>query len=406
MKDDPLDWSVERVKLWLKSINYDKYCDIFEKHNINGKALIFLDDNDVKDLVKNIGDRKNIFHQIETLKSKEINNSNNARNRIFSRENSVSTIDSIHKLSGYVCNDCLKRYDSEYTQDLSKLNSDFKDEKLKTILSVFYCFLTSLWTSFILAVVHDRVPDMQKYPPLPDLFLDNIPLIPMAFYLTEGIGVILAMIMLFVLFFHKFRFIIARRLFSLSGSIFLLRSITMLITSLSVPGLHLQCTATKYGNWRNLVYRAWEIISGGGLAIQGVRTCGDYMFSGHTVWLTLLTHFICEYTPYTMNWLQTGCWAMNLFGLFFILAAHEHYSIDVFVAFYITSRMFLYYHSLANNKVLLQGDNRRVKIWFPLFSYFEANVHTQIPNQYEKPKAIFKKCLYSIRSTVVVNKKK
>jgi hypothetical protein len=24
-----------------------------------------------------------------------------------------------------------------------------------------------------------------------------------------------------------------------------------------------------------------------------------------------------------MNWLQTGCWAMNLFGLFFILAAHE-----------------------------------------------------------------------------------
>jgi hypothetical protein len=68
--------------------------------------------------------------------------------------------------------------------------------------------------------------------------------------------------------------------------------------------------------------------------------------------------------------------------------------------------MFLYYHSLANNKVLLQGDNRRVKIWFPLFSYFEANVHTQIPNQYEKPKAIFKKCLYFIRSAVVVNKKR
>ena len=103
-----------------------------------------------------------------------------------------------------------------------------------------------------------------------------------------------------------------------------------------------------------------------------------------------------------MNWLHTSVWTMNFFGLFFILAAHEHYSIDVFVAFYITSRMFLYYHSLANNKVLLQRDNRRVKIWFPLFSYFEANVHTQIPNEYEKPKTITRKCFYILNSIIII----
>ena len=157
----------------------------------------------------------------------------------------------------------------------------------------------------------------------------------------------------------------------------------MLITSLSVPGIHIQCEGKRYGSFINKVQGAWNIYTGGGLAVHGIRTCGDYMFSGHTVWLVLATHFICEYTPYTLNWLHTGVWVMNIFGLFFILAAHEHYSIDVFIAFYITSRMFVYYHSLSNNKVLLQHDHRRVKIWFPLFSYFEENIHTQVPNHFE-----------------------
>jgi len=74
-----------------------------------------------------------------------------------------------------------------------------------------------------------------------------------------------------------------------------------------------------------------------------------------------------------------------VFAVFFILAAHEHYSIDVFIAFYITSRLFLYYHSLANNRVLQQPDSVRTRIWFPLFSYFESSIDGIVPNEYDWP---------------------
>lgn len=42
-----------------------------------------------------------------------------------------------------------------------------------------------------------------------------------------------------------YRFILLRRFFALSGTVFLLRCVTMLITSLSVPGAHLQCQPRK-----------------------------------------------------------------------------------------------------------------------------------------------------------------
>ena len=68
-----------------------------------------------------------------------------------------------------------------------------------------------------------------------------------------------------------------------------------------------------------------------------------------------------------------------------ILAAHEHYTIDVFIAFFLTSRLFLYYHSLANNAVLHSVSDRRLSIWFPMFSYFERNIQCMVPNSFRVP---------------------
>ena len=77
---------------------------------------------------------------------------------------------------------------------------------------------------------------METYPPLPDILLDNLPHIPWAFEMCEVSGMVLLIVWVAVVLFHKHRFILLRRFFSISGTIFLLRCVTMLITSLSVPG--------------------------------------------------------------------------------------------------------------------------------------------------------------------------
>lgn len=107
---------------------------------------------------------------------------------------------------------------------------------------------------------------------------------------------------------------------------------------------------------------------------------------GYIQYLFLL--FSISDTPRNLYFLHTLTWIMNMFGVFFILAAHEHYSIDVFIAFYITSRLFLYYHTLSNNQALMQRDSVRTRVWFPLFSYFEASVDGIVPNEYDTPAEI------------------
>uniref|UniRef100_A0A2K6VYI8 SAM domain-containing protein n=1 Tax=Onchocerca volvulus TaxID=6282 RepID=A0A2K6VYI8_ONCVO len=255
---------------------------------------------------------------------------------------------------------------------------------IKLTIAFCYCMCSLLITAFVMVLVHDRVPDMKTYPPLPDIVLDNLPLIPWAFQVCEIIAVFLAALWFTILFCHKHRAVIMRRMFSLTGTVFLLRCITMLITSLSVPGPHLECRSQSYGTFMAKLQQAYHIWSRFGMSIHGVRTCGDYMFSGHTTALTLLNYFINEYTPDSWHIVHTITWVLNLFGIFFILAGHEHYSIDVFVAFYISSRMFLYYHAYAYQFNLVGNDNR-MRLWFPLGWFFEAGGQGRVANEFDLP---------------------
>lgn len=66
----------------------------------------------------------------------------------------------------------------------------------------------------------------------------------------------------------------------------------MFVTSLSVPGVHLKCDVRVGSSIEEKMRHAWILISNLALAVNGVRTCGDYMFSGHTSIVTMLYCFV------------------------------------------------------------------------------------------------------------------
>lgn len=223
-----------------------------------------------------------------------------------------------------------------------------------------------------------NVADTKTYPPLPDIVLDNVPHIPWAFDMCETIGLVLATVWFTVLFFHKERLELQttflRRSFWLQSdhcSPDVLPARYRLLAPLFHNAHHV-----FVGSWNSFAMpsksefailwtiesfyssfqpnttmqeklsQAFHIWTNLGMSLHGVRSCGDYMFSGHTTVITMISHFIteCKFsiesignivfvadTPADWTGLHTFTWVLNCFAIFLILAAHEHYSIDVFI---------------------------------------------------------------------------
>lgn len=172
----------------------------------------------------------------------------------------------------------------------------YPQERWKTIIAAVVLLLNFIVTLLSLALVHERVPDRDKYGPLPDVFLDRVPALDWGLDVSEYIIMISVNSALLAVLFHKHRFIVFRRVFLIMSVLYMYRAITMYVTVLPIASKSYYCSPKA--NETSVVMvaqRILQLFSGFGLSVNGKHTyCGDFIYSGHTVILVLSYLFIAE----------------------------------------------------------------------------------------------------------------
>ncbi|XP_013140640.1 PREDICTED: phosphatidylcholine:ceramide cholinephosphotransferase 2-like isoform X2 [Papilio polytes] len=266
----------------------------------------------------------------------------------------------------------------------------YPKEIWKTIISFFFLFMCVCINMMSLSLVHERLPDRNTTAPLGDIILDNITARDWGLAVSEYLIMISTTVAMMVVVFHKHRFIVARRMFFIIGLLYLYRSVTMFVTVLPVSSTTYYCSPKSNNTTPLLVIRRmFYLISGFGLSINGKHTyCGDYIYSGHTMVLVLSYLIVAEYSPKKLWPVHWAMWGSAILGVSFVLLAHGHYTVDVVIAYYVTTRLFWTFHSMLVTPYRSGGYNQYMiqrEWWYWLFTYLERNVRGPVPRRYDWP---------------------
>ncbi|KAL3070829.1 hypothetical protein niasHT_037805 [Heterodera trifolii] len=257
-----------------------------------------------------------------------------------------------------------------------------------------YAFLMLVFAGtlndIVLSYIHELVPET---PPLPDIAFTYLPYWPWALVVSECLMITMFFIMMIIAVLHKHRWVVLRRIFLIGSLLYLGRCVTMFVTQVPVADTNYYCSPRLKPEQRtfwNILARALSVVIGLGLKINGRHTlCGDYIYSGHTIVHVTCCLFIREYSPRRWRLLHLGALCLASVGVLSLLFSRGHYSIDVIIAYWVATRLFWIYHTLADLPALrneLQGRNHLTKtVWYRLFLWMEGGVQRPIPRKYELP---------------------
>merc|ERR1719450_159167 len=262
-------------------------------------------------------------------------------------------------------------------------------EPFKTLLSGLFLAAGFIATTTSLAFTHERLPETE---PLPDLLLDHVKHQEWGLDMSEVLLMLNTFSAVLVVMLHSHRTIIVRRIWLILGLLYFYRAITMCVTVLPKSNMSYTCMPKTPGNETSaLMYvkRVLTLLSGGGPSINGKHVfCGDYIFSGHTMTLTLGCLTIKQYSPRRFVLLHRASFLSALLGVILLLLARGHYTIDVLLAYYVSTRLWWVYHTLAHNDNLKERGPHNLLThlwWWRAFSFFEAKTSGALPNRYSLP---------------------
>ncbi|VDK80924.1 unnamed protein product [Litomosoides sigmodontis] len=253
----------------------------------------------------------------------------------------------------------------------------WQKETLKTC-AAFFCLLTSAFLNFfLLTVIHDIVPRE----PLPDLVFMLIPQQRWAWVVGDIFSTLNSVLGFTCVLLHKKRLIVFRRVLLLGGIMYGLRAVVLGLTFLPpsfqnrdeicLPQVNRTAMYATEITTRFVTY----VVTLGLTSGQDKILCGDLMFSGHTIVLTIMYFTLLQYTPRRLVYLRYIAAPLTYIGMAALVISGGHYTMDVLIAYWLTSHIFYAYHQVFE---VPRVERTKAPLshlwWFWLCYWFESDV--------------------------------
>jgi shingomyelin synthase len=281
-----------------------------------------------------------------------------------------------YQINGALNQSCTQFTDS-VTQNTRTHQRIFRSELLKTFVAFFCLMISAFLNFFLLTVIHDVVPRK----PLPDLVFILIPQQRWAWSVGDVLSTVNSIVGFTVVFLHRERLVVLRRVFLLGAIMYGLRAVVLGVTFLPpsfenrdeicLPQVNRTAMYASEVMGRFVTY----VVTLGLTSGQEKILCGDLMFSGHTVVLTIMYFTQLQYTPRGLVIVRYIATPITFLGIAALVVSGGHYTMDVLVAYWLTSHVFWGYHQMFE---LPRNQRTRAPMsrlwWFWLCYWFESDV--------------------------------